>query len=55
LLQKIAEKIEHEHNLSKDEVEQIFINDPHYLFLEKGKINVENVYATYGGQIQGDI
>ncbi|KFD40581.1 hypothetical protein HY02_01010 [Peptococcaceae bacterium SCADC1_2_3] len=37
-LQNIAEKIERKHNLSKDEVEQTFINDPHYRFLEKGKI-----------------
>ena len=47
-LQKIAEKIERKHNLSKDEVEQTFINDPYYRFLEKGKINGENVYAIYG-------
>ncbi|MEW6276711.1 MAG: BrnT family toxin [Bacillota bacterium] len=47
-MQKIVEKIERKHNLSKDEVEHVFINDPHYRFLEKGKINSENVYAIYG-------
>ena len=47
-LQKIAEKIERKHNLRKDEVEQTFINNPQYRFLEKGKIDGEDVYAVYG-------
>jgi len=47
-LQKIVDKIERKHNLRKDEVEQTFINNPQYRFLEKGKIDGEDVYAVYG-------
>jgi len=46
-LQKIVDKIERKHNLHKDEVEQTFINNPQYRFLEKGKIDGEDVYAVY--------
>lgn len=47
-LQKIVDKIESKHDITKDEVEQVFSSNPQYRFLEKGKIEGENVYSAYG-------
>ena len=47
-LQQIVEKLEKKHHIKQDEVEQAFINNPQYRFLEKGKIEGENVYSVYG-------
>jgi hypothetical protein len=37
-LQKIVDKLEAKHRISQEEVEQVFVNNPQYRFLEKGKI-----------------
>ena len=47
-LQKIVEKLAKKHHIIQDEVEQVFVNNPQYRFLEQGKIEGENVYSTYG-------
>ncbi|MFQ5455314.1 MAG: BrnT family toxin [Nitrospirota bacterium] len=47
-LQKIVEKLAKKHHITKDEVEQVFINNPQYRFIEKGRIEDENVYSAYG-------
>lgn len=47
-LQKIAEKLADKHHIAKDEVEQVFVNKPQYRFLERGKIDGEDVYSAYG-------
>jgi uncharacterized DUF497 family protein len=47
-LQRIAEKLSKKHHITKDEVEQVFINKPQYRFLEQGKIENENIYSAYG-------
>ena len=47
-LQKIVDKLETKHRISQEEVEQIFVNNPQYRFLEKGKIEDEHVYSAYG-------
>lgn len=47
-LQKIVEKLAKKHHITKDEVEQVFINNPQYRFLEKGRIGGEDVYSAYG-------
>jgi hypothetical protein len=47
-IQKIVEKLAKKHHITKDEVEQVFINNPQYRLLEKGKIEGENVYSAYG-------
>jgi uncharacterized DUF497 family protein len=47
-LQKIADKLEKKHHITQDEVEQVFVNNPQYRFLEKGKIEDEHVYSAYG-------
>lgn len=47
-LQRIVEKLSMKHHVTKDEVEQVFINKPQYRFLEQGRIEGENVYSAYG-------
>jgi len=47
-LQRIVEKLAKKHHISKDEVEQVFVNNPQYRFLEQGRIEDENVYSAYG-------
>lgn len=47
-LQKIVEKLAKKHHITKDEVEKVFINNPQYRFLEKGRIQGENLYSAYG-------
>jgi len=47
-LQKIVEKLTKKHNITQDEVEQVFVNNPQYRFLEQGKIEGEHVYSAYG-------
>lgn len=47
-LQRIVEKLSKKHHVTKDEVEQVFVNRPQYRFLEQGRIEGENVYSAYG-------
>ena len=47
-LQKIIDKIETKHHITQNEVEQVLVNKPQYRFIEKGKIEREDVYAAYG-------
>ena len=47
-LQEIVEKIAKKHHITQNEVEQVFVNNPQYRFLEQGKIEGENVYSAYG-------
>ncbi|MBI4639843.1 MAG: BrnT family toxin [Candidatus Tectomicrobia bacterium] len=47
-LQKIVDKLSSKHRMTQDEVEQAFVNNPQYRFLERGKIEGEDVYAAYG-------
>jgi len=47
-LQKIIDKLAKKHHITQDEVEQVFVNNPQYRFLEQGKIDGENVYSAYG-------
>ncbi|MCP5053059.1 MAG: BrnT family toxin [bacterium] len=47
-LEKIVDKLEKKHHITPNEVEQVFMDNPQYRFLEKGKIEGENVYSAYG-------
>ena len=47
-LGKIVDKLHQKHHITQDEVEQVFFNKPQYRFLEKGRIENENVYSAYG-------
>ena len=47
-LWEIVDKTEKKHHITQDEVEQVFVNEPQFRFLEKGKIDGEHVYSAYG-------
>jgi uncharacterized DUF497 family protein len=47
-LQKIVDKLAKKHSITQDEVEQVFVNEPQYRFLEEGRIEGEHVYSAYG-------
>lgn len=47
-LQKIVDKLARKHHVSQDEVEEIFLHAPQYRFIERGKIEGEDVYSAYG-------
>jgi uncharacterized DUF497 family protein len=44
----IVDKILWKHNVTHDEVEEVFKNRPKFKMIEKGKIGKENLYSTYG-------
>jgi uncharacterized protein len=48
MAKKIVDKLANKHHITQDEVEQVFINNPQYRFLEQGKIGDEHVYSAYG-------
>ena len=47
-LQKIVDKIVKKHHITQDEIEQVFVNNPQYRFIKRGKIEGEHVYSAYG-------
>lgn len=48
-LEEIVEKLERKHNVSMDEVEEVFENKPGFRYVSKGRRNKdENLYAAYG-------
>ncbi len=52
-LRDIIEKIERRHHLTTEEVEQVFSNRPRFRFLEKGKVEGENLYSAMGQTDEG--
>ncbi len=47
-LDKVADKIEYKHNVTPDEVEEVFYNRPRYRKAQKGKYEGEDLYYAYG-------
>ncbi len=47
-LQKILDKVASKHGLTRDEVEEVFVNKPQFRFVEDGDIAGEDVYSAYG-------
>jgi uncharacterized DUF497 family protein len=47
-LEEIVEKIKQKHNVSQDEVREVFRNSRHFRFVEKGHYQGENVYSALG-------
>ena len=47
-LQRIVDKLEAKHNLTPEEIEDVFANRPEFRFIEDGDISGEDVYAAYG-------
>ena len=47
-LQKIVDKIAVKHDLTKEEVEEVFLNKPQYRFVELGDVEGEHIYSALG-------
>ena len=46
--EQYVEKIDIEHGVDADEVEQVLFGNPHVRRIEKGKVKGEDVYSAYG-------
>lgn len=47
-LPDVVEKLAAKHQLTQDEVEEVFFNRPHFRFVESGSWSGEDVYAALG-------
>ncbi len=47
-MRNLVYKLLWKHDLTTDEVEEVFANAPRYKFQEKGKIQGEGLYTAYG-------
>jgi len=47
-LPEVVDKLAVKHNVTQDEVEDVFFNEVYYRFVEKGKRSSEDVYAALG-------
>ncbi|HSK74711.1 MAG TPA: BrnT family toxin, partial [Pyrinomonadaceae bacterium] len=47
-LEEIVQKLIWKHSVEGEEVREIFLNKPKFLFIEKGHRKGENVYAAFG-------
>lgn len=45
---EVVDKLQWKHNITTDEVEEIFDNKPRYRFVELGDVEGENLYAALG-------
>ena len=52
-LPSVVDKILGKHNVSPEEVEEIFYNKPMVRFHERGRVQGENMYTVFG-QTDGD-
>ena len=48
IVRTFVEKIERKHQVTTDEIREVFDNFPHFRKLEKGHIAGEDVYGAYG-------
>ncbi len=47
-LRDIVDKLSWKHNVTTDEVEEVFAGSPRYRFVESGDVEGENLYAALG-------
>ena len=47
-LRNIVDKLAWKHNVTTDEVEEVFNLSPRYRFIEPGNVDGENLYAALG-------
>lgn len=52
-LEEIAEKIERKHRVSVEEVTQVFLHQPRFLFKERGRVEGEHLYNALGKSDEG--
>lgn len=48
ILRTFAEKIERKHQITPDEIREVFDKLPHFRRLEKGHVAGEDIYGAYG-------
>jgi len=48
LIPKILDKLIWKHNVTETEIRQVFLNEPRYRFIEKGRYKGENLYLALG-------
>jgi uncharacterized protein len=51
-LPDIIEKLTSRHQVTEDEAEEIFFNQPRYRFVESGQRSGEDVYSAWGRPTQ---
>ncbi|MBF0235240.1 MAG: BrnT family toxin [Desulfamplus sp.] len=44
----IVDKLIWKHNISREEVEEVFQNKPRFKLIEKGRVKNENLYSARG-------
>ena len=49
----IVDKLIWKHNISHEEVEEVFQNKPKFKLIEKGKVRNENLYSARGRTVAG--
>lgn len=47
-LREVVHKLAWKHNITTNEVEEVFSNKPRYKFQERGDVKGENLYTAYG-------
>jgi len=47
-IRNVVDKLLRKHNVTTDEVEEVFRNRPHYRLIEAGNIEGEDLYAALG-------
>jgi len=47
-LEEFEDKILRKHGVTPEEAEQVFFNEPHFWFMERGNRQGEDVYAAFG-------
>ncbi len=52
-LRNVIDKLSWKHNITTDEVEEIFNSSPRYRFIETGDIEGENLYVALGQTEEG--
>jgi len=52
-LRGVIDKLASKHNVSTDEVEEVFEHAPRYRFIEIGDVEGEDVYAALGRSVAG--
>lgn len=47
-LRSVVDKLAWKHNVTTDEVEEVFNGSPRYRFIERGDVNGEDLYTVLG-------
>jgi uncharacterized DUF497 family protein len=53
IIPEILDKLIWKHNVTETEVRQVFLNEPRYRFIEKGRYKGEHLYLALGNTDSG--